>query len=306
MAGTDKARDRAVAVAEQQRNNPDQAGEPTVLQLLEQLRPQFARALPKTIPADKFVRIVMTTYRTGNFGNCDPNSFIAACMLSAQLGLEPGPLGHAYFVPYKREVTFIIGYKGIIDLARRSGALKSIEAREVYENDLFEYEFGLDPVLRHKPAEGDRGQLTHFYGVAHFKDGGHYFEVLTVAEIEKFRKRSAAGDRGPWKTDYVPMGRKTVIRRMAPYLPLSTEAARAIEADEGIVSGMGLDGPEVTHTNGQVIDVPDTNAAGGGEGPPPGDGQQGSLDSCPVCGAAEGEKHDEAAHVEFDKREAQA
>ena len=236
MAGTQRARELAQAQAAQVQHAPEQAGQPTVQDLLEKLKPQIRRALPKTMTADRFARIVMTTLRTNPaLMKADPQSLMAAVMLSAQLGLEPGPLGHAYLVPYKREVTFIIGYKGIIDLARRSGEIRSIEAREVREGDLFEYEFGLEPKLRHIPADGERGAATHYYGVAHFKDGGHYFEVLPVSEVEKYRKRSAAGSKGPWQTDYAAMAKKTVIRRMAPYLPLSTEAAQAIDADEGLV-----------------------------------------------------------------------
>lgn len=259
MAGTSKARDAAVAQAEQSRNAPEKSGQPTVSQLLEQLKPQIARALPKTVTPDRFARIVMTTLRTSpQLMQCDPQSLMAAVMLSAQLGLEPGPLGHAYFVPYKREVTFIVGYKGIIDLARRSGEITSIEAREVCDGDFFEFEYGLEPKLRHKPADGDRGRPTHYYGVAHFKDGGYYFDVLPISEIEKRRERSAAKKSGPWVTDYTAMARKTVIRHMAPYLPLSAEAARAVEADEGLVTGLPLDDDEVQVSHHEPIEVTGT------------------------------------------------
>ena len=306
MAGTDKARERTMAVAQQQANAPEQAGQPTVMQLLETLKPQIARALPKKLTAERFTRIVLTTVRTTPaLLRCKPESLMAAVMLSAQLGLEPGPLGHAYFVPYGQEVTFIVGYKGMIHLARNSGELLSIEAREVCEADEFEYEYGLNPKLRHIPAEGDRGQLTHVYGVAHFKDGGHYFEVLPVSEVERYRQRSATGKgnspKGPWASDYVAMARKTAIRRMAPYLPLSPEAAQAVEADEGIVVG-SLDHVEVTHPDGQVVDV---QVNGSNDEPAAADGQQ-SLDACPVCGSTDDAKHDEKAHQEFDAREAQA
>lgn len=268
MAGTDKARDAAMQQAEQAKHAPEKAGQPTVAQLLDQLKPQIERALPKTMTADRFARIVMTTLRTSpQLMSCDPQSLMASVMLSAQLGLEPGPLGHAYLVPYKREVTFIVGYKGIIDLARRSGEITSIEAREVCEQDFFEFEFGLEPKLRHIPHDGDRGRPTHYYGVAHFKDGGHYFEVLPTGEVERYRQRSAAKNSGPWQTDYGAMAKKTVIRRMAPYLPLSTEAARAVQADEGVVSGLGVDDVEVQAAHIDVeATVRDNDAQDGNEG----------------------------------------
>lgn len=276
MAGTDRARERAQAQAEQSRNTPARQGAPTVEQLIADLKPQITRALPKAMTADRFARIVMTTLRTSpQLMGCDPHSLMAAVMLSAQLGLEPGPLGHAYFVPYKREVTFIVGYKGIIHLARNSGEITSIEAREVRDGDFFEYEFGLNPKLRHIPSDDERGRGTHYYGVAHFKDGGHYFEVLPASEIERYRQRSAAKNSGPWQTDYAAMAKKTVIRRMAAYLPLSPEAARAVEADEGVVSALPLDDTEVAvHHEEPTIDVeadePDGETAGeqtqGGDG----------------------------------------
>lgn len=258
MAGTQRARELAKAQAEQARHAPEREGQPTIHDFLERQKAQIARALPRTMTADRFARIVWTTVRNnGALLQCEPESLMAAVMLSAQLGLEPGPLGHCYYVPYKKRVTFILGYKGMIHLARNSGTLRSIEAREVREGDFFEYEFGLDPKLRHKPARGDRGDPVEYYGVAHFRDGGHYFEVLPVSEVERYRQRSAAKDSGPWQTDYTAMARKTVIRRMAPYLPLSAEAARAIEADEGVVSGLPVDDTDVqvTHEDGEVVDV---------------------------------------------------
>jgi recombination protein RecT len=228
--------DAKMALAKQQHPSAQQ-GDGTVAGLIEQLRPQIERALPNTMSADRFARIVLTTLRTSpNLAKCNPHSLMAACMLSAQLGLEPGPLGHAYFVPFGKEVTFIIGYRGMLDLARRSGDIRSIEAREVCANDKFEYAFGLEPKLTHVPATGDRGEPTHYYGIAKFTDDSYYFEVLSKEDVDGYRKRSRASGSGPWVTDYSAMARKTVIRRMAPYLPLSPEAARAVASDEGVVT----------------------------------------------------------------------
>jgi recombination protein RecT len=234
---------------------PQQA--PTVGDLIEQLRPQIERALPNTMSADRFARIVLTTLRTSpNLAKCNPHSLMAACMLSAQLGLEPGPLGHAYFVPFGKEVTFIIGYRGMLDLARRSGEISSIEAREVCANDKFDYAFGLEPKLTHVPATGQRGEPTHYYGIAKFADGSYYFEVLSKEDVDGYRKRSRASNGGPWVTDYSAMARKTVIRRMAPYLPLTPEAARAVASDEGVVTrldDLAVDGN--VSVNHDVIEV---------------------------------------------------
>ncbi|RUS07913.1 hypothetical protein EFW58_00661 [Bacillus velezensis] len=180
-------------------------------------------------------------------------------MQSAQLGLEPGLIGHCYFVPFwnnkekRRDVQFIIGYKGMIDLARRSGHIESIYAHAVYETDEFDYELGLHPKLVHKPATGQRGAITHVYAVAHFKDGGYQFEVFSKDDIEKTRKRSKASDNGPWKTDYEEMAKKTVIRRMWKYLPISIEIQQQVAQDETIRKDITAEAQSVYDEN--VLDL---------------------------------------------------
>lgn len=233
MSGTDRARSE-VARAAQQSNAPAQQGQ-TIVQMVEAMKPALTRLFASEKMSDRFVRVAITVIRTNpGLQRCEPSSLLAALMLSAQLNLEPGPLGHVYYVPFGREVTFVVGYKGLIDLARRSGEIQSIEARAVFEGDDFEYCYGLESVLRHRPSEGTRGELTHVYGIAKFKDGGHYYDVLNRGDIEQARQQSQTGrkNQGPWKDHYESMARKTVIRRMAPYLPLNVEAAQALEADE--------------------------------------------------------------------------
>ena len=182
-------------------------------------------------------------------------------MYAAQLGVEPGPLGHAYLVPFGREVTFILGYKGIIALARRSGDITGIEARAVRQNDFFEWEYGLEDKLVHKPVLDDPGPSTSYYGIAKFADGGHYFLVMSRNEIEKRRARSRAKDAGPWKSDYEAMALKTVIRAMQPYLPLTAEAATAIEVDERVTATFDPDATEMlTITEQPYEDAPEVVA----------------------------------------------
>lgn len=214
----------------------------TIYQLIDDMKGEIARALPRHMDADRLARVAVTTLRqTPRLLECTPQSLLGALMLSAQLGLEPGPLGHAYLVPFKNgrtgnyEVTWILGYKGIIDLAQRSGKLLSIESREVYTNDEFSFEYGLDPKLVHRPVlDGERGEPRAYYGVAHFKDGGRYFLVMSKRDVDARRSRSKAKDSGPWVTDYDAMARKTVIRAMAPFLPLTVELAGAIAHDESV------------------------------------------------------------------------
>lgn len=213
-------------------------GERDIRQLIEAQKPAFARALTGTaLDPERFTRIALTEIRrTPALLGCNPESVLGALMLSAQLGLEPGPLGHAYLVPFKRECTFIIGYRGMIDLARRSGTIESIVAREIQERDEFEFEYGLEEKLVHRPdIFADRGPVVAYYGVAKYQDGGHTILVMSKADIEKFRGRSKAKNNGPWVTDYDAMAKKTVVRRMFPFLPVNVEAAWAVAADEYVV-----------------------------------------------------------------------
>ena len=193
---------------------------------MKKMAPRMAEVLPKHMDMNRMSRIALTTIRTNpKLLECAVPSLMGAVMQAVQLGLEPGLLGHCYILPYKREATFIIGYKGMIDLARRSGHIQSIYAHAVHENDEFEYELGLHPKLEHKPSHGDRGAFIGAYAVAHFKDGGYQMEFMPKSEIEKRRKRSASANSSysPWSSDYEEMAKKTVVRYMFKYLPISIE-----------------------------------------------------------------------------------
>lgn len=225
----------------------------TIAAYLKKMGPQIEKALPKHMDADRMARIALTTIRqTPKLLQCEIPSLLGAVMQAAQLGLEPGLIGHCYIIPYGREATFIIGYKGMIDLARRSGHIESIYAQVVYENDEFEYEFGLDPKLVHKPSLGVRGAFKAAYGVAKYKDGGFHIEVMGKEDIDKIRKRSKAANNGPWVSDYEEMAKKTVIRRMWKYLPISIEIQEQAARDETVKKDIE-DEPKSVYDD--VIDV---------------------------------------------------
>ncbi len=239
--------------------------EQTIRHYLQQMAPEIKKALPKHLDADRLTRIAMTTIRqTPKLLECNIQSLLAAVMQSAQLGLEPNVLGQAYIIPYGKEAQFIIGYRGMIDLARRSGHIESIYAHPVYSNDEFEYEYGLDPKLRHKPAMGDRGEFIGAYGVAKFKDGGYHFEFMSQSEIDKRRGRSKAKNSGPWVTDYEEMACKTVIRHMFKYLPISIEIMKQVEyTDETVKHEIMPDmteSPDVIVVDGETGEVLDKSA----------------------------------------------
>lgn len=203
----------------------------------------MAMALPKSLTAERLTRIVMTECRkTPELLRCNEASFLGAVLQCAQLGLEPGSaLGHCYLLPFgsgkakdgKPNCQLIIGYRGMIDLARRSGQIVSLNAYCVREKDDFTYELGLHPDIKHRPTSAaEPGPVTYVYAVAVLKGGGVQFEVMSRAEIEAIRSKSKAGDKGPWVTHWDEMARKTVVRRLFKYLPVSIEAVRAVEIDE--------------------------------------------------------------------------
>lgn len=207
------------------------------------MKEQLAAALPRHMTAERMIRIATTEIRkVPALGDCDTMSFVSAIVQCSQLGLEPGgALGHAYLLPFgnrneksgkKKNVQLIIGYRGMIDLARRSGQIASLSARVVREGDDFSFEFGLEEKLVHRPGENEDAPVTHVYAVARLKDGGTQFEVMTRKQIELVRAQSKAGNNGPWVTHWEEMAKKTAIRRLFKYLPVSIEIQRAVSMDE--------------------------------------------------------------------------
>lgn len=232
------------------------------------IKAQMALALPKHLTADRLARIATTEMRrVPALSKSSPESFLGAIMQCAQLGLEPSNgLGHAYLIPFgngkdqrgRNNVQLIIGYRGMIDLARRSGQILSISARAVHDGDEFNYQYGLNEDLHHVPAEDDTaGTLTHVYAVARLKDGGVQFEVMSRKQIEAVRASSKAGTNGPWVTHFEEMAKKTVIRRLFKYLPVSVEMQTAVSLDEKADAGIDQHNEFVLDGDYQVIDDPE-------------------------------------------------
>lgn len=223
--------------------------------LLRTMLPEIRRALPKHIDADRMLRISVTALRqTPDLALCTPASFVGCVMQLAQLGLEPNtPLGLAWLIPRKsktlgkdqRECGMIIGYQGQIDLSRRSGKVGPVYAHVVREGDLFDYGLGTDPYIKHKPSddpERESKPITHAYAVAKGVGANDpcQFEVLTRAQIEARRKRSAAADDGPWITDYEQMCKKTGARALWKWLPKSAEMSRAEALEDATDRGASV------------------------------------------------------------------
>ncbi|MBQ7014296.1 MAG: recombination protein RecT [Oscillospiraceae bacterium] len=233
------------------------APEKTLNSLIKSMSGEIKKALPSTITPERFTRMVLTAVRTTpGLASCEPMSFLAAMMSAAQLGLEPNtPLGQAYLLPYRNrkknitEVQFQIGYKGLIDLAYRSGEVETVQAQCVYENDEFECEYGIEPKLRHKPARTDRGDLVSVYALFRTKSGGYGFEVMSIEDIRKHAAKYSqaySSSYSPWKTSFEEMAKKTVIKKVLKYAPLKTDFAKAVSQDGAVKSELSEDMFEVS------------------------------------------------------------
>ncbi|WP_051201296.1 recombinase RecT [Acidaminococcus intestini] len=228
----------------------------TLKGLIKAMEPQIRAALPSVLTPERFTRMIFTALSTNpDLKECTPQSFLGAMMQAAQLGVEPNtPLGQAYLIRYNRNVKdekgnvskvpecqFQLGYKGFIDLAYRSEAVLDIAAHTIYSGDYFEFEYGFEPKLVHKPALTNRGTPVAYYAVYHTKDGGGGFEVMSQEDVERHRdefSKAAQKSFSPWQTNFEEMAKKTVLKKLLKYAPLKTEFVRAISTDETVKSSI--------------------------------------------------------------------
>lgn len=218
--------------------------------LIVSMKDEIKKALPSVITGERFTRMILTAMsNTPELMNCSSGSFLGAMMQAAQLGLEPNtPLGQAYLIPYKNkgnlECQFQLGYKGLIDLAYRSGEVTIVQAHEVHENDKFEYSYGLDPKLEHVPAMKARGQVIAYYAIFKTKSGGYGFHVASADDIKQHAKKyskSFNSSYSPWQTCFDEMAKKTVLKQCLKYAPLKSDFTRAVVSDETIKSSISDD-----------------------------------------------------------------
>ena len=226
----------------------------TMQSYIKAMEGEIAKALPSVITPERFTRMVLSAISTNpKLGSCTPASFLGAMMSAAQLGLEPNtPLGQAYILPYQNkgvlEAQFQLGYKGLIDLAYRSGEVEVVQAHIVYANDKFECEYGLEPKLTHIPADKDRGEAVKVYAMFKTKSGGYGFEVMSMEDVrihaEKYSKANNTSF-SPWKTNFEEMAKKTVLKKCLKYAPLKSDFVKGIVQDGAVKSGLSEDMYEV-------------------------------------------------------------
>lgn len=218
------------AVARRDQNQQQQGN--SIAQFIRTMQPEIERALPKHMDADRMARLLLTAVRqTPKLAQCDPQSFAGAVLTASALGLEPNLSGEAYLIPYGRECQLVLGYQGLVKLFWQHPLAAHIDAQAVYANDDFDYAYGLDPFLRHKPALGERGDVVAYYGVAALKTGAKTFVVLSPEQVRALR----GGKEGPSGKIADPMRwmeRKTVLRQLFKTLPRSTDLNHALASDE--------------------------------------------------------------------------
>ena len=220
----------------------------TMQQYIKSMSGEIAKALPAVMTPERFTRMTLSAISVNpKLAECSPKSFLGAMMTAAQLGVEPNTaLGQAYLIPFrnhgKLECQFQLGYKGLIDLAYRSGDVSIIQAHAVHANDMFEYELGVDPKLRHIPAKADRGAPVAYYAMFKTKDGGYGFEVMSMEDVQRHAERySKSFSNGPWQTNFDEMAKKTVLKRVLKYAPLKTDFVRGVTQDETIKTTISED-----------------------------------------------------------------
>ena len=197
---------------------------------------------PAWLDSDRFAQITQTVIRDDpKLMRCDAAALALGIIRVATLGLEANTEQQlCWLVPDGKNVKLLLGYRGMLALALRGPTVRSVEARAVFKGDEWKWAYGVGALgenagIFHRPAlTGDaRGKedLECFYGIVHYADGGYYYVVVPLAEIEKHRLESETANEGPWVTNYVQMGCKTVIRIMEPQLDLTADAANVAASD---------------------------------------------------------------------------
>lgn len=225
----------------------------------EAFKAQVANALPRHLTPDRFIRVATTALtRTPGLRKCDQASFFQCLLTLSQFGLEPDGR-NAHLIPFdnrRRNVTecqLIIDYKGLVDLAMRSGTVANIHADKVCTGDVFEFDRG--EIKKHlidftKP----RGDAYAFYALVRFKDGSEKCEVMPREDIDAIRKRSRAGSAGPWVTDYDEMAKKTCFRRLSKWIQLSPEFREALDHDADRIEDRRFEGAKMATAISDPID----------------------------------------------------
>lgn len=205
---------------------------------------EIAKVMGNAASGERLIKMfAIASSRSPKLLQCTPISVLDAMVRCAELKLIPGTLGSIYLIPFfngktkKMECQTIIGYRGLVELARRSGQISTIASEVVRKGDIFEFEHGMEDKFRHVPQAPEDALKTHVWARARFTDGSYQMVVMTAAQVDKVRKMSKASGSGPWVDHPEEMWKKTAVRRLCKMLPLTIEVEAAIaEVDRSEVS----------------------------------------------------------------------
>ena len=199
---------------------------------LTAMQPQFAAALPKHVSPERFVRVMMTAVQmTPALLNADRRTLFSSAMKASQMGLLPDGREGA-IVMFKDQAQFMPMVAGVMKMVRNSGEISTWSVQAVYENDSFDFCLGDEEHITHKPALFNRGKIIAVYSIVSMKDGEKSREVMSVEDVNAIRARSRSGSSGPWVSDFAEMAKKTVVRRHAKRLPMSTDLDDVLRSDD--------------------------------------------------------------------------
>ncbi len=235
--------------------------------------------LPANIDADRFQAFSLAVLRDPALAECSEKSKLLALVDCAKLGLYPDKnLGHVWLVPFnnnvgtyrdpkwEKQVTLIPGYQGYIELARRSGVVRSVHTDIVHEEDTFRVwtDDGGRHIL-HEPDPfallGERGKPVGVYCIATMADGSRQIETMSYTAVLAIKARSKASKSGPWVTDEDMMARKTVVRRARKYWPQSPELAQFGAMDDKLDGVVDAASPPARNTVKPSVSVDDLMGA---------------------------------------------
>jgi recombination protein RecT len=212
--------------------------------LIEKMKSQLALALPRHLSADRMARIAVTEFRKNpGLAKCDPMSVVAAVVIAAQLGLEPGVMGQAYLVPYGNNCTLIPGWQGYVDLVSRAGRA-SVWTGAVHTGDSFSYRYGSSPSIEHEPSSNsdDDSEFTYVYAVGRIK-GAEWpvIEVWSRSKVDKHLKRYNKVGQSHYakqnENNFAMYGRKVALLQVLKYMPKSVELQMAAGLDSAADAG---------------------------------------------------------------------
>ena len=234
---------------------------PETRQRMRDILPARAQAQGEALVNQALARLRLILKGSPALRECDVTSIYSCVIAAFGLKLEiNSPLGHCYAIPFAGECKLVMGYRGLIELARRGGRIKAMTAEAVYEGDEFYAGLGTENRIVHRRVfTKEAVPLIAAYAVAWYDPDNYQFQVLQRHEIEKIRAVSKSGNhpKSPWTTFYERMAVKCPLKRLCKLIPQATdELAIALEHDDRYETGKNQDIPRIPLPDGTDL-LPD-------------------------------------------------